>query len=71
MKCIWNTGYKTVISKDVADEIEKTYGWKHTTTIILLARLRFFNIIENWEACTLYSINKRERISQNRGKKSF
>ena len=39
MKCIWNTGYKTVISKDVADEIEKTYGWKHTTTIILLARL--------------------------------
>ncbi len=23
MKCIWNTGYKTVISKDVADEIEK------------------------------------------------
>ncbi len=39
MKCIWNTGYKTVISKDVADEIEKTYGWKHTTTITLLARL--------------------------------
>ncbi|EQK18556.1 BlaI/MecI/CopY family transcriptional regulator, partial [Clostridioides difficile] len=39
MKCIWHTGYKTVISKDVADEIEKTYGWKHTTTIILLARL--------------------------------
>ncbi|VII14127.1 beta-lactams repressor [Clostridioides difficile] len=39
MKYIWNTGYKTVISKDVADEIEKTYGWKHTTTITLLARL--------------------------------
>ncbi|HCQ5512463.1 BlaI/MecI/CopY family transcriptional regulator [Clostridioides difficile] len=39
MKYIWNTGYKTVISKDVADEIEKMYGWKHTTTITLLARL--------------------------------
>ncbi len=39
MKYIWNTGYKTVISKDVADEIEKTYGWKHTTTITLLARV--------------------------------
>ncbi|HFL3660211.1 TPA: BlaI/MecI/CopY family transcriptional regulator [Clostridioides difficile] len=39
MKYIWNTGYKTVISKDVADEIEKTYAWKHTTTITLLARL--------------------------------
>ncbi|WP_131066920.1 BlaI/MecI/CopY family transcriptional regulator [Clostridioides difficile] len=39
MKYIWHTGYKTVISKDVADEIEKTYGWKHTTTITLLARL--------------------------------
>ncbi len=23
MKYIWSTGYKTVISKDVADEIEK------------------------------------------------
>ncbi|MDX5680720.1 BlaI/MecI/CopY family transcriptional regulator, partial [Clostridioides difficile] len=31
--------YKTVISKDVADEIEKTYGWKHTTTITLLVRI--------------------------------
>ncbi|MFL8632500.1 BlaI/MecI/CopY family transcriptional regulator [Clostridioides difficile] len=39
MKYIWNTGYKTVISKGVADEIEKTYGWKHTTTITLLARV--------------------------------
>ncbi len=39
MKYIWSTGYKTVISKDVADEIEKTYGWKHTTTITLLVRL--------------------------------
>ena len=39
MKFIWNSGYKTVISKDVADEIEKEYGWKHTTTITLLARL--------------------------------
>lgn len=66
MKYIWNTGYKTVISKDVADEIEKTYGWKHTTTITLLARLtkkRFFNIAENWETCTLYSTSKRKRIS--------
>ncbi|MCI9975617.1 BlaI/MecI/CopY family transcriptional regulator [Clostridioides sp. GD02377] len=39
MKFIWNSSYKTVISKDVADEIEKIYGWKHTTTITLLTRL--------------------------------
>ncbi|WP_227834587.1 BlaI/MecI/CopY family transcriptional regulator [Clostridioides sp. ES-S-0010-02] len=36
MKFIWNLAYKTVISKDVADE---NYGWKHTTTITILARL--------------------------------
>ncbi|MCC0724924.1 BlaI/MecI/CopY family transcriptional regulator [Clostridioides sp. ZZV14-6009] len=39
MKNIWNSGYKIVISKDVADEMEEKYGWKHTTTITLLARL--------------------------------
>ncbi len=35
MKYIWNTGYKTVISKDVADEMEKIYKWKQTTTLTL------------------------------------
>lgn len=39
MKNIWNSGYKTVISKDVADEMENKYGWKYTTTITLLSRL--------------------------------
>ncbi|WP_227432897.1 MULTISPECIES: BlaI/MecI/CopY family transcriptional regulator [unclassified Clostridioides] len=39
MKFIWNLGYKTVISKDVADEMDENYGWKHTTTITILARL--------------------------------
>ncbi|AJP10665.1 TPA: BlaI/MecI/CopY family transcriptional regulator [Clostridioides difficile] len=39
MKYIWNTGYKTVISKDVADEMEKIYKWKQTTTLTLLLRL--------------------------------
>lgn len=39
MKNIWNSGYKTVISKDIADEMEKKYAWKHTTTITLLSRL--------------------------------
>ena len=39
MKYIWNTGYKTVISKDVADEMEKIYKWKQTTTLTLLSRL--------------------------------
>lgn len=39
MKYIWNSGYKTVISKDVADEMEKIYNWKQTTTLTVLARL--------------------------------
>ncbi|MGO0906663.1 BlaI/MecI/CopY family transcriptional regulator [Clostridioides difficile] len=39
MKNIWNSGYKTIISKDVSDEMENKYGWKHTTTITLLSRL--------------------------------
>ncbi|MCC0752713.1 BlaI/MecI/CopY family transcriptional regulator [Clostridioides sp. ZZV13-5731] len=39
MKNIWNSGYKTVISKDVADEMEEKYGWKQTTTLTLLLRL--------------------------------
>ncbi|MGO0884460.1 BlaI/MecI/CopY family transcriptional regulator [Clostridioides difficile] len=39
MKYMWNSGYKTVISKDVADWMEQEYGWKQTTTLTLLSRL--------------------------------
>lgn len=39
MKYMWNSGYKTVISKDIADWMEQEYGWKQTTTLTLLSRL--------------------------------
>ncbi|HBG1486698.1 BlaI/MecI/CopY family transcriptional regulator [Clostridioides difficile] len=39
MKYMWNSGYKTAISKEVADEMEKEYSWKQTTTLTLLLRL--------------------------------
>ncbi|HBF7389122.1 TPA: BlaI/MecI/CopY family transcriptional regulator [Clostridioides difficile] len=39
MQYMWNSGYKTVISKDVADWMEQEYGWKQTTTLTLLSRL--------------------------------
>ncbi|WP_255643454.1 BlaI/MecI/CopY family transcriptional regulator [Clostridioides sp. ZZV14-6345] len=39
MQYMWNSGYKTVISKDVAEEMEKEYKWKQTTTLTLLLRL--------------------------------
>ncbi|EGT3849443.1 BlaI/MecI/CopY family transcriptional regulator [Clostridioides difficile] len=39
MKYMWNSGYKTATSKEVADEMEKEYSWKQTTTLTLLLRL--------------------------------
>ena len=44
MKCIWHTGYKTVISKDVADEIEKTYGWRHVHYTVLIKEREYLKI---------------------------
>ncbi|MDI7816943.1 BlaI/MecI/CopY family transcriptional regulator [Clostridioides sp. GD02377] len=39
MQYMWNSGYKTVVSKDVVDGMEKEYNWKQTTTLTLLLRL--------------------------------
>ncbi|MDB0519941.1 transcriptional regulator [Clostridioides difficile] len=39
MQYMWNSGYKTVVSKEVVDEMEKEYNWKQTTTLTLLLRL--------------------------------
>lgn len=39
MQYMWNSGYKTVVSKDIVDGMEKEYNWKQTTTLTLLLRL--------------------------------
>ncbi|MCI9978028.1 BlaI/MecI/CopY family transcriptional regulator [Clostridioides difficile] len=39
MQYMWNSGYKTVVSKDVVDGMENEYNWKQTTTLTLLLRL--------------------------------
>ncbi|WP_311315312.1 BlaI/MecI/CopY family transcriptional regulator [Clostridioides sp. ZZV15-6383] len=63
---MWNSGYKTVISKDVAEEMEKEYKWKQTTTLTLLLRLTKRGFLASQKigkhTHTLYNINKRKRI---------
>ncbi|MCC0634667.1 BlaI/MecI/CopY family transcriptional regulator [Clostridioides sp. ES-S-0001-02] len=74
MKFIWNSGYKTVISKDLVDEMKILYNWKQTTTLTHLLRLTQKGFLESQKIGkhTHYTVLIKEKeFLKSEGKKLF